>query len=301
MYSDALLTNLVIHPEPLEHLLEWLVKRLEPGISSDWSGSYEKIEEELTEFERWLDTVWGMGFYETLIGNEESYSIPLAFKTAAEMDGNVLICDGFSIRELMFLRKALPERVRYNAGKAPTPTTTENVVETVFQSTGLIEALTGQKLYWGNTWNGDVIEDISNPPRLGKKTGLMFLSYHPDAPLHRARSYGLTQVQDVGQVMKQISNLVSYLSRNSPLVITGDHGYIYVGDNPNKYLWLPYKRKKRFGADYTTNFMEVEGVRVAVGRFHASVSRRSNAVIVHGGVSLCESLVPVVVVEAEPN
>ena len=70
------------------------MKRLEPGISSAWSGSYEKIEEELTEFERWLDTVWGMGFYETLIGNEESYSIPLAFKTAAEMEGNVLICDG---------------------------------------------------------------------------------------------------------------------------------------------------------------------------------------------------------------
>lgn len=299
MYSDALLTSLVTHPEPVEPLLDWLVKRLVPLITSDYTGSYERMEEELTEFEHWLDTVWGTGFYETLLGSEESYSIPMAFKMAAKLDGNVLICDGFSLRELMFLRKAFPERVRYKPGKAPAPTTTQNVVETVFQSAGLKEVLTGRKLYWGNAWSGEVIEDISTPPRVGSKTGLMFLSYYPDAPLHHARRYGLTQVQDVGQVMKQLSHLVSQLSQNSPLVITGDHGYIYVGDNPNKYLWLPYKRRERFGADYKANFMEVDGVKVAVGRFHASVGRRSDAVIVHGGVSLCESLVPVVVVEED--
>ena len=251
------------------------------------------------DLELWLHRIWGQGFYKMLVGNAIDYAIPKAFKKADETNSNILIFDGFSIRELLLFRKVFNDRLRYTVGKAPAPTTTENVTKKIFQITSLKEALTGTKLYWGRKWKGEVIEDITNPPRIGNQRGLMFLTYYPDSPLHHAISYGTAFVQDVSNVMKQMIRLVTELSKNSPLVLSGDHGYIYIGDNPNKFLWLPYRRKERFGEEYAANFIEVDGLKVAVGRFHAPVSRRSRAVIIHGGVSLSESLVPIITIEAE--
>ena len=302
MYADSFLTKLVTTPNPLEHILDWLVARLEPLMHLDQiSTSYNRVEEELVDFELWLHKVWGPDFYKELLGSEETWAIPRAFKTAIEVEGNILICDGWSLRELLVLRKALPGRMKFTAGKTPAPTTTQNVIRKIFNSPGLKEAFTGVKLYWGKRWKGSIIEDISNPPRPGRQKGLMFLTYYPDAPLHDAVKYGVTQVQDVSKVITQLINIIRGLSSSSPLVVTGDHGYIYLGDNPNKFMWLPFRRQERYGVEYGDNYVEVDEVKTAVGRFVAPVSRRSKAIIVHGGVSLSESLVPVAVIEAEAH
>jgi len=300
MYPEALLTSIVTSSDPLEPILKWIVDQFQQFIDlENISGSFERFEEELMEFERWIHDVWGEDFYRMLIGNDKNYAIPKAFKLADERNGNLILCDGFSLRELMVLRKAFPNRTCYKVGRAPVPTTTENVAKIIFQSHGLKEAITGSKLYWGKEWRGEVIEDITKPPRTGGQNGLMFLTYYPDAPLHHAMSYGTAFVQDVSNVMRHIITLVSNLSKNTPLVLTGDHGYIYLGDNPNKYMWMPSRRQQRFGEDYNSNYLEIEGVKVAVGRYHTPVSSRSDAVITHGGISLSESLVPVVIVDAE--
>jgi len=300
MYPDALLTNLMTQKDPLEPILSWLVEKLDPSTSLvNITRSYERFEEELMDFEKWLHQVWGNGFYETLIGNTEDYAIPKAFQLADRKKGNILFFDGFSIRELLILLKAFPDRLQYDVGRAPVPTTTESAAKKVFQSSGLKEALTGTKLYWGKKWRGALIEDISHPPRIGSQTGLMFLTYYPDAPLHHAIRYGSAVVQNISEVIKQILQLVTEMSRNVPLIMTGDHGYIYLSDNPNKYMWLPYRRQQRFGEEYNSNFMEINGIKVAIGRYHAPLSSRSDAVITHGGISLSESLVPIVILEAE--
>lgn len=99
-----------------------------------------------------------------------------------------------------------------------------------------------------------------------------------------------------------ITKLVGQLSRNVPLVVTGDHGYIFLGTNPNRYMWLPYRRQERFGGEYGENGIELEGVKIAVGRYHTHITPGGGSFIVHGGISLTESLVPVIMVEAEaPN
>jgi hypothetical protein len=283
----------------LTPLLDWLITRLEPLVDlHDIVGSFDRVEAQLMDFERWLHTVWGQGFYE-LLSDGHDHAIPQAYKIANNRKGNVLICDGFSVRELILLKTAFTSRVNYQVGKAPAPTTTANVTKTIFQTSNLKDALTGTKLYEGQHWHGDIITDITKPPRIGNQHGLMFLTYYPDAPLHHAISYGTAFVQDVSNVMKQIIELIRELATNTLLVVTGDHGYIYTGDNPNKFLWLPYTRQQRFGEEYRGNYLNVDGVTVAVGRFHAPITTRSKAVICHGGVSLTESLVPVVTIEAE--
>jgi len=298
MNPEGLLAGLITAKDPLEPVLSWLVRRLEPAVDlKDISVSFNHMEEDLRDFEEWLDEAWGLGFYKILV--EDGYAIPKAFQRAGELDGNILLLDGFSIRELSILRKAFPGRVEYTAGRAPTPTTTETAAKRIFQSTNLKEALTGSKLYWGRRWKGSFISDPSDPPRTAGRTGLMFFTVYPDAPLHGARKYGAAVVQDISNVMRQIIKLVEELSRNAPLVLTGDHGYIYLGDNPGKYMWIPYRRKQRFGEEYGGASIEVDGVKVAVGRRHTPVSRRSDAVITHGGISLTESLVPVVTLDAE--
>ena len=265
---------------------------------SNLTRSYEEIEEELREIERWLHEIWGTDFYHTLVGDKDDYPILKAFDVAGELKGNVLICDGFSLRELIVLIKKIPTRITYYPGRAPAPTTTQNVVKKTFNVQGLMEAITGIKLIKGRTWEGQIIKDISKTPRIGRQTGKMFLTYYPDDPLHRARTHGKTRVQDISTIMEQLTNLIKELSTNSPLVVTGDHGYIYVGDNANKYMWLPYRRQDRYGEDYKEHYIETDGEKVAVGRYHAKVSGRSKNIVVHGGVSLCESLVPIAIIEA---
>lgn len=299
MFQEDLLTKLVHEPDPLEFILRFLVSRLDPLIDlNNISASFDRIEEELRDFELWLQNVWGRPFYRFLADGREDWAIPKAFKTADNRDANVLICDGLSIRELLVFSNAFRGRMAYIAGRAPVPTTTETVVRKVFNSSDLKEAITGSKLYWGRQWTGQMIEDILNPPRIGDQKGLMFLTHYPDAPLHQARSHRTTQIQDVSKVMSQIVNLIDELSKNMPLVVTGDHGYIYLGINPNKFMWLPYRRQERIGGEYGENGIDIEGINIATGRYHIPMISGSSTFIAHGGVSLSESTVPIVIVEA---
>lgn len=88
------------------------------------------------------------------------------------------------------------------------------------------------------------------------------------------------------------------LSKNAPLIVTGDHGYIYLGANPARYLWgSAPKKQERFGGEYGDNCLEIDGKKVAIGRIHVNVGPGTNTFIAHGGVSLTESLVPVVTIE----
>lgn len=162
----------------------------------DIATSYERIEEELRDFELWLHNIWGRAFYINLIGDEEEWAIHKALKAAGERNCNLLVCDGLSLRELV-IRKAFPGRVAYTPARAPAPTTTETAARKIFNSPNLEMGLTGSKLLWGRKWNGMNIPDIRNPPRTGGQRGLISLTHYPDAPLHRARSYGTTQIQDV--------------------------------------------------------------------------------------------------------
>ncbi|MBS7627954.1 hypothetical protein KEJ36_03975, partial [Candidatus Bathyarchaeota archaeon] len=120
---------------------------------------------------------------------------------------------------------------------------------------------------------------------------------YPDAPLHGAVKYKIAEVQDVSRVVGDLVQLVLELSQVSDLVMTGDHGYIFLGKSPNRYLWRWISRSERYGGSYGSYGLEVDGVTVALGRFHAPDVRRSGAFIIHGGVSLTESLVPIITVK----
>jgi hypothetical protein len=285
--------------DPAPTIFKHLLTQLEPHINPEDLGStYGEVEEKLRDFEEWLHQAWGRGFYETLVTNAEGWALTKTFRTAAENRGNVLVCDGFSIRELLVLRHHFKERLSYKVGRAPAPTTTENVAKSFFQTTTLKEAFTTDRLIEGEMWRGEIINDLNKPPRLGSETGHMLLSQYPDSPLTHAVVHRTTQVQDLTIVIDQIIELVEHLTRNTPLTITGDHGYIYLGPNPQRNLWDPYIRAERYGGNYGEKGMRVKDVNVAIGRFHANPTSGSNTFITHGGVSLTESLVPVVTIDA---
>ena len=295
MLADALLTRIVREPDPVPPIVEHLMEKLDPLVDlDDLASSYARMEEELQAFERWLHDSWGTGFYRNLASAEYGWALPKALRKAAEMDVNVLVCDGFSLRELLALRRRFGDAVSYTVERTPAPTTTENVSMKVFGPSNLKDAFRGETLYEGKTWHSEVITDIANPPRIGNQRSRLFLTQYPDAPLHGARSHRTTQVQDVSSVISQLLDLIESLSRNAPLVVTGDHGYIYLGANPARYLWGSAPRKQeRFGGEYGENCIEVDGIKVAVGRLHVNVGPGGNTFIAHGGVSLTESLVPV--------
>jgi hypothetical protein len=272
------------------------MEKLEPLVDlDDLASSYGRIEEELQAFERWLHDSWGTGFYRDLASAEYGWALPKALRKAAEMDVNVLVCDGFSLRELLAIRRRFGDAVSYTVERTPAPTTTENVSLKVFGSPNLKDSFLGETLYEGKTWHSEVIADITNPPRIGNQRSRLLLTQYPDAPLTGARIHRTTQVQDVSSVITQLLDLIESLSHNAPLVVTGDHGYIYLGANPARYLWGSAPRKQeRFGGEYGENGIEVDGIKVAVGRLHVNVGPGSNTFIAHGGVSLTESLVPIV-------
>ncbi len=299
MYSEALLTSLVMDQDPAPAIFQHLMTELGPLVDTDDLGSaYGAVEERLRDFEEWLHQAWGRGFYETLVTDAEGWALTKTFRTATENKGNVLVCDGFSIRELLVLSHRFKERLSYKVGRAPAPTTTENAAKSFFQTTNLKEAFTTDRLIEGEMWRGEIIQDLNKPPRLGSETDHMLLTQFPDSPLTYAVAHRTTQVQDISNVIDQIIKLVDHLSRNAPLTITGDHGYIYLGPNPQRNLWDPYIRAERYGGNYGEKGMRVKGGNVAIGRFHANPTSGSNTFITHGGVSLTESLVPVVTIEA---
>jgi hypothetical protein len=292
-----LLTRLVYDADPMEAIVNYLVEGLLGIIDlEDIGSSYENLEDELSRFEEWLHEIWGASFYRALIGQPEGRALPRAYRMADERRANVLIADGLSIRELLVLAKALPGRIAYSVGFAAHPTTTEVAARSFFGTKTLEEAFHGSRLIEGCEWSGIVISDIRSPPKIGGTRRLSMLTYYPDAPLHNAIKYRVAEIQDVSRVIGDLVYLVSELSQASDLVVTGDHGYIFLGKSPNRYLWRWIGRAERHGGSYGDHGLEVEGKWVAMGRFHAPDVRRSGAFIVHGGVSLTESLVPIITV-----
>lgn len=300
MYSDALLVRIVREEDPVPSIVNYLISKLDPMIDlSDLTHSYGRMEDALEVFEEWLHDAWGLSFYSNLASAEYGWALPKALRRATEIEANVLVCDGLSLREFFVLRKKLGNSLSYTIERAPAPTTTENVSRKVFGSPNLKDAFRGETIFEGHIWHSDFIADISKPPRIGSSRGHLLLTQFPDAPLHGARSHRTTQVQDVSNVIGQLIELIESLSSNAPLVVTGDHGYVYLGSNPARYLWgsAPL-RQERFGGKYGDNGIEVDGVTVAVGRFHVNVGPGTNTFIAHGGVSLTESLVPVITLGA---
>ncbi len=300
MYPCDLLVKIVRETEPIPFIAEYLSSKIDPLIDlNEITGSYNRIEEVLQSFEEWLHKTWGIDFYKCLASTESGWAIPKALKKASEIDANVLICDGFSIRELLMLQKKMGKTLNYSLERTPAPTTTENVSMKVFGSPNLKDAFRGETQYEGYNWHSDYIADITNPPRIGNQRGHLFLTQYPDAPLHGARIHKTTQVQEISNIIKQLIALIELLSKNAPLIVTGDHGYIYLGVNPARYLWgSAPKKQERFGGEYGDNCLEIDGKKVAVGRIHVNVGPGTNTFIAHGGVSLTESLVPVVTIEA---
>ena len=270
MYTDPLLVKIVREQDPMPQIIDYVISQLEPMVDlSDLTSSYGRIEEWLQSFEEWLHDAWDLGFYRCLSSADYGWALQKALQRAAEIDANVLVCDGFSVRELLALKKKMGDVLTYTVERTPAPTTTGNVSEKIFGKKSLTDAFKDEPFYWGHTWRSGVIADISNPPRIGSSSGHLFLTQYPDAPLTGARSHRTTQVQNVSQVVGQLIELIESLSRNASLVVTGDHGYIYLGTNPSKYFWgSAPRRQERFGGEYGDNYIEVDGadgrVKVAV-------------------------------------
>jgi hypothetical protein len=298
MEAKDFLINLVYDQDPLDRILQYIVTRFSKMMDlQDIGESYENLEEELCRFENWLDEIWGMSFYKFLVEGPGEKALPNAYRLASQRDANVLISDGFSLRELLLIYKAFPDRVEYSAGRAFHPTITQIAAHSYFGTSALEDAFNDKPLLEGREWTGDVIADIKSPPKIGNRKGLSLLTYYPDAPLHEAKKYGIAKVQDVSRIMKDIIQLVSELTHASDLVITGDHGYLYLGNSPNKYLWRWVSRSERHGGTYGARTLKIQGETMATGRCDAQDVRQSGAFIVHGGASLTESLVPVVLVK----
>jgi len=295
--SDFLI-SLVYDQDPLDKILQYIVARFSGILElQDIGGSYERLEEELCRFESWIDDVWGLPFYRFLVEGSGEKALPKAYRLASQRNANVLVADGFSLREFLLLFKAFPDRVEYSAGRAFHPTTTQIAAHSYYGLNALENAFHNKPLLEGHEWSGEVIADIMSPPKIGNRKGLSLLTYYPDAPLHNAKKYGIAKVQDVSRVMKDIVQLVSELTQISDLVITGDHGYLYLGNSPNKYLWRWVSRSERHGGTYGARTLQTQGETIATGRCDAQDVRQSGAFIVHGGASLTESLVPVVLVK----
>jgi hypothetical protein len=293
-----LLFKLVYEPDPIEPILNYLVEDLSDTMDLDDVGSsYEVLEDRLRGFEEWLHEIWGTAFYESLVGQPEQRALPRAYRLAGERGANVLVADGLSVRELLALKKAFPGRVDYSSGRAAHPTTTSTAARTFYGTSNLEDAFRGARLIEGREWCGRIIGDVRSPPKIGARRNLSMLTYYPDAPLHNAVKYRVAEIQDVSAVIGELIRLVSELSQVSDLVVTGDHGYIFLGRSPNRYLWRWVGRSDRHGGSYGSNGLNIDGEPVAIGRFHAPDVRRSGAFIVHGGVSLTESVVPIVCVE----
>jgi hypothetical protein len=296
--EPELLFKLVHESDPSEAIVAYIALRLSDMIDLDSIGSsYERMEDELCRFEEWLHEVWGMGFYRYLLGRPEDRALLKAYRIAGEREANVLVADGLSLRELLFLKKALGPRLSYSIGRAFHPSNTATAARSFFGTSSLEEAFQGKRLIEGREWTGMVIGDVRAPPKIGGRRNLSLLTYYPDAPLHSAVKYGVAEIQDLSRVVGDLLRLVSELSQVSDLVITGDHGYIFLGKSPNRFLWRWSGRSERYGGSYGSYGLDADGVALALGRFHAPDVRRSGAFIVHGGVSLTESLVPVIIVK----
>ncbi|WP_297420750.1 hypothetical protein [Thermococcus sp.] len=301
MITEALLERIITMENPTREIGRFVVENFSKVLSSPDLSYYSEFEEKVSLFEQWLYETWGREFYQLLMPqHKEEVSINKAFQKAAEANANVLIADGFSIRELILLINELgKERIVYEFSYAAPPTITSKAAMMAFGTPIMKEHFNNKELIMaGKPWKTRLIENPANPPRIGHETGFAFYSYYPDAPLHNAQIHHTT-LQDINEVIGKLITIIQSLSRHADLVITGDHGYLFLGDNPNLYLWK-HTKSPRFGENLIIPPYETVGnYKVAIGRFHAVKSRDS--FITHGGISLMESLIPVVIVRRESH
>ncbi len=175
---------------------------------------------------------------------------------------------------------------------------TSEVSKIFFDTPDLKSAFSyGNRFIEGISWEMCIVDKIRDPPKVGKKRGIAFLTYYPDAPLHEAKKYGIVELHDITTVVNDLVGLIDKLSSGAPLVVTGDHGYIFTKGNPGLFLWKGWESKNRYGESYGKFQLEIGGITLAAGRKHAP--KTTESMITHGGVSLTESLVPITVINKE--
>jgi len=301
MITEALLEKIITMKNPTREIGRFVVENFSKILPFPNLPCYSDFEEKVSLFEQWLYETWGREFYQLLMPqHKEKTSINRAFQKAAEANANVLIADGFSIRELILLINELgKERITYEFSYAAPPTITSKAAMVAFGTSTMKEHFNNKEIIMaGKPWKTSLIENPANPPRIGNETDFAFYSYYPDAPLHNAQIHHTT-LQDINDVIGKLITMIKSLSKYADLVITGDHGYLFLGDNPNLYLWKHIK-SPRFGKNLTIPPYETVGNdKVAIGRFHAVKSMDS--FITHGGISLMESLIPIVIVRRESH
>jgi hypothetical protein len=291
-----LFKHLILDADPIPAIINDIDSEFSPLINlDDLNPSYAQMESKFSDLERWLHDSWGLGFYNSLITSPEEWALTKAFTDAKPQTGNVLICDGFSLREMLVLKKFFGDRLTYNVGRSPVPTTTASAAKQFFQVNNLKDAFSGERLICGERWHGEVVETINTPQKLGRETGKLMLTQFPDAPLTGAVAHRTTQLQDVSTVLKLLIDLIDGFTNYKPLTITGDHGYIYLGPNPQSYMWK-YIKMERTGGKYGEDGLQLGDCSVAIGRNHVNATIGGNTYITHGGVSLTESIVPVVTI-----
>lgn len=296
----SLLSELVRRDDPCEAIVEYIeAEYLEKLNLNSIESFYHRLEYELAKLELWLYEVWGLSFYKDFLAYRglREPAITRAFRYAKECGGNVLVSDGFSVRELLVIKRALGDRFRkFELGYAPAPTLTSNVARIVFNVDTMHDAFTGLKTIEDKVWRMVMIEDVENPPRIGAQGGTAFFTYHPDGPLHHAERYGV-KFYGIDRAIRELVNLVNRLLKvGRPLVVTGDHGYIFIGGKPEKTLWPGWRRAPRCGGDITTYgklHIKIDDIGVAVGRRHCDITAKKRT-ISHGGISITESIVPIV-------
>jgi len=296
--------KIVEHDDPYDDIWEFLVSLARETYKSASSVTdfYEKYEARVATIERWLYGSWGIEMYRLLVEKSKlkaNVSILKALELAEQINGNVLIGDGFSIREAIVLSSRFKDRMReLSFGIAPPPTVTSESLNKQLGESSIAKLIEkGSITIGGRRWRTNYVD----PSRIGgpvKASDTIFITDLPDAVLHVTIRHGRKTINE-DAVVNQLCGIIEVLSELQPLVITGDHGYLYLNLSPNIYMWSPVIESPRYGSreDVKGNeerqLVEVDNKVVVVGRYHLP-SR--HALIAHGGVSLLESLVPILVV-----
>ena len=301
--KQEFLLKLIEEENPCEAIFSFIESAAPAEIELDrLVDFYHEFERYIAQFELWLYEMWGPSFYKDMLlkTNTSELSVNIAFKLASQLNGNVLICDGFSLREAIIVRRTLSEHViDVKVGYAPAPTDTNTAAKVMFGCSTMAEAFSGSRIIHGKLWRMHVVKDIKNPPRIGTRDNYALWTYDPDARLHRAEEHGV-KIHDIKNIVEDIIHLIQHLlSIGRPLVVTGEHGYIFLGRKPSNAFWSGWQKIDRIHETcevYGDLAIKVDDRYVASGRKHGMPRRGS--FIIHGGVSLAESMVPIIILKA---
>jgi len=268
---------------------------------------YEKYEAQVSTFEKWLYLSWGNEIYELLIEKtklKSNLSIIKALKKAKQLNANVLISDGFSLREAIIIANKLKDKLKdqrkiiIELGYAYPPTITSKALEIQLGKHSFNEIIDeGSIPYINNLWSVRYIE----PSKIGgtiKANNTIFITYLPDIIFHEAVIKRGRRRKAISEdvIVNQLSNVIYKLSDLQPLVVTGDHGYLYLGVSPYEYMWESPVESPRYGDivnDGRCYITQIDNIAVVSGRYHLP---STDKLITHGGISLMESLVPLLII-----